>query len=668
MLSPGPNRVRMARVSLPTVIGRVALSVIVLFGLGSLVLAVRTPSLASVAAAAIGPVFFVVPAVGSYVGARRPRNPVGWIFLAAGVALAIWSFAGSYGYAALTRGESLPGAGFFAWLESWLWVWSVPLIAGFGVLLFPDGRLPSRRWRPVLALACLMLAALTFGLAFATDYFDWSKPNPLAAPWGVDSVATVAYQPGLLLMFPVAALTAASLIGRARRAKGADRRMLRLSAVPAAIIAVSYVGCIAFAVAGGNTIFVFGFECIGVVALAVTTAIGVVRYGLFDLRVAINRTAVYGALTLIVVGLYLGVSASAGLVTTGAVSAVVAGALVALAALPLRDLLQRSINRLLYGDRDDPYLAISRLTSRLDAVAETTDVLPAVVRTVGECLRLPYVAVELRGAIAAEHGRIGAGEPYELPLTFQGEPLGRLRCETRRIGEAFSVSDLRLLRELAQHVAVAAREVLLTTDLVRSREQLVHAREEERQRIRRDLHDGLGPSLAGIALGIDSARRSLREDPEQADRELDDLRQAARHSVVEIRRIAHDLRPPALDQLGLIGALRAQVQRVGGSIDTPDELPELSAALEVAAYRIALEALANANRHAHAADCRVRVSIEDGLCVQVEDDGIGVPESYEPGVGLSSIRERAHELGGTLVVERLSPSGTRVLAILPLSG
>jgi signal transduction histidine kinase len=657
----------MARVSsMPTVIGRVALSVIVLFGLGSLVLAVRAPSLASVAAAAIGPVFFVVPAVGAYVGARRPRNPVGWIFLTAGVALAIWSFAGSYGYAALTRGESLPAAGFFAWLESWLWAWSVPLIAGFGVLLFPDGRLPSRRWRPVFALACLMLAALTFGLAFASDYFDWSKPNPLAAPWGLDSVATVVYQPGLLLMFPVAALGSASLIGRARRAKGVDRRMLRLGAIPATIIAVSYVGCIAFAIAGGNTIFVFGFECIGVVALAVTTAIGVVRYGLFDLRVAINRTAVYGALTLIVVGLYLGISASGGLVTTGAVSAVVAGALVALAALPLRDFLQRSINRLLYGDRDDPYLAISRLTTRLDAVAETADVLPAVVRTVGECLRLPYVAVELRGAVAAEHGRIGAGEPYELPLPFQGEPLGRLRCETRRRGEAFSVSDLRLLRELAQHVAVAAREVLLTTDLVRSREQLVHAREEERQRIRRDLHDGLGPSLAGIALGIDSARRSLRDDPEQADRELDDLRQAARHSVVEIRRIAHDLRPPALDQLGLVGALRAQVQRLGGSIETPDELPELSAALEVAAYRIALEALANANRHAQAADCRVRVSIGDGLRVEVEDDGIGVPESYEPGVGLSSIRERARELGGSLVVERLVPRGTRVLAILPL--
>jgi two-component system NarL family sensor kinase len=667
VLPRGSKRDRIALVtSLPQAVGRASLAIIALFDLGALLLAVHSPSLASIAAAAIGPVFFVVPAVGAYVGARRPRNPLGWIFLTAGVALAVWAFAGSYGYAALSRGESLPAAGLFAWLESWLWVWSVPLIAGFGVLLFPDGHLPSRRWRPVLWLACLMLAVLTLGLAFSTEYFDWSRPNPLAAPFGLDVVATNVYGPGLLLMFPVAALTTWSLVGRMRRAQGEDRRVLRAATAPAAMVAVTYIGCIAFAVAGGNTIVVFAFECIGVVGLAVTTAIGVVRYGLFDLRVAVNRTAVYGALTALVIGLYLGVSSAVGLITSGAASAIVAGAAVALAALPLRDLLQRSVNRLLYGDRDDPYLAISRLANRLDAVAETTDVLPAVVRTVGECLRLPYVAVELRGELAAEHGRPGLGETHELPLGFQGEQLGRLLCETRRPGETFAAADIRLLHELSHHVAVAAREVLLTSDLVRSREQLVLAREEERRRIRRDLHDGLGPSLAGIALGIDSARRSLRDDPEQADRELDDLRQAARDSVVEIRRIAHDLRPPALDELGLVGALRAQVQRLGGSIDAPDELPELSAAIEVGAYRIALEALANATRHARASDCRIRLSIDAGLRVEVEDDGVGLPEAYEPGIGMASIHERARELGGSLVVERLVPTGTRVLAILPL--
>jgi two-component system, NarL family, sensor kinase len=411
---------------------------------------------------------------------------------------------------------------------------------------------------------------------------------------------------------------------------------------------------------------VFAFECVAVIALAAGAAIGVVRYGLYDLRVVVNRASVYAALTLIVIALYLGISAAVGLLASDRSSAIAAGALVALAALPLRDRLQQGANRLLYGDRDDPYAAISRLSSRLDAVAETTELLPTVVRTVGESLHLPYVAVELRSEMTAVYGRPGVGVAHSLPLTFQGERIGALQCETRAPGEQFAPGERRLLGELAHHVALAAREVLLTRDLARSREQLVVAREEERRRVRRDLHDGLGPSLAGIALGIDAARRSLRDDPEQADRDLAELRAAAQESVVEIRRIAHDLRSPALDQLGLIGALRAQVERFGSRMEAPDELPLLSAAVETAAYRIALEALANAHRHADAAECRVRLSIADGLRVEVQDDGVGIAEPLEAGLGLTSIRERADELGGSLLVEPLLPRGTRVLAILPL--
>jgi two-component system NarL family sensor kinase len=653
--------------TVPRAVTRAALILIALFDGGSLVLALHRPSVATLAAALLGPLFVVVPVVGAYVAARRPGNPLGWIFLAAGLALAVWCFAGAYGYLAFSEHEALPAAGFVAWLESWVWTWSVPLIAGFGILLFPDGRLPTRRSWAVAALAGLMLACLTFGLACKPEYFDWSRPNPGAAPWGLDSIADAVYGPALALMFPVSTLTALTLLGRTRRAHGDERSLLRLALFPAIGIAISYLGCGIVSSAGGNTIYVFAFECVAVIALAAGAAIGVVRYGLFDLRVVVNRAAVYAALTVIVIALYLGVSAAVGLLASDRPSEIAAGALVALAALPLRDRLQQWANRLLYGDRDDPYAAISRLSSRLDAIAQTTELLPTVVRTVSESLHLPYVAVELRGELTAVYGRPGAGVAHSLPLTFQGECIGALLCETRAPGERFAPADRRLLGELAHHVALAAREVLLTRDLVRSREELVVAREEERRRVRRDLHDGLGPSLAGIALGIDAARRSLRDDPEQADRELAELRTAAQESVVEIRRIAHDLRSPALDQLGLIGALRAQVERFGSRMEAPDDLPILSAAVETAAYRIALEALANAHRHADAGECRVRVSISDGLRVEVEDDGVGFAEPFEAGLGLSSIRERADELGGSLLVEPLLPRGTRVLAILPLS-
>jgi signal transduction histidine kinase len=127
------------------------------------------------------------------------------------------------------------------------------------------------------------------------------------------------------------------------------------------------------------------------------------------------------------------------------------------------------------------------------------------------------------------------------------------------------------------------------------------------------------------------------------------------------------LRPPALDQLGLVGALREQAQRLGGELEAPRDLPPLPAAVEVAAYRIALEALTNAARHAHATGCHVRISLNGGLRVEIEDDGIGLPERYVAGVGLASRRERAGKLGGTLDVRQREPSGTRVLAILPLA-
>jgi signal transduction histidine kinase len=544
-------------------------------------------------------------------------------------------------------------------------VYVVPLVAGLGVLLFPDGRLPGPRWRPVAGLAVLMLAALTVGRAFSSTLDHWTaRPNPLALPWGLAAAAGAIEDLGLLLMFPVAALAALSLV---RRAAAEPAPVLRLANAAATFVALSYLVCLIWSLAGGSTIDVAAFEGLPVVGLAVVTTIGIVRYRLFDLRVAVNRTLVYGTLTLLVVALYLSSSAVVELVVAGGlVSDLLAGSLVAFAALPLRDWLQRSANTLLYGDRDDPYTAISRLTARLDAVAQTADVLPAVARTVSDSLRLPYVAVELRGEITATSGRRGEADLEALPLTFQGEPLGRLLCEPRTAGERFGPADLRLLRDLARHIAVAAHEVRLTRDLLRSREQLIRAREEERRRIRRDLHDGVGPRLAGIALGIDGARRALETDPAAAAQILLDLRQATQESVAEVRRVAYDLSPPALDQLGLLGALREQVQRLGGQLVTAPDLPELPAAVEVAAYRIALEALTNAARHAHAGDYHVRLTINGGLCVEVEDDGIGLPDGYHAGVGITSMRERAGELGGSLQVERRVPAGTRVLATLPL--
>jgi signal transduction histidine kinase len=313
-------------------------------------------------------------------------------------------------------------------------------------------------------------------------------------------------------------------------------------------------------------------------------------------------------------------------------------------------------------------------------------VLPTVVQTVREALRLPYTGVALRqagGSIIAAEAGTPVADPLRLPLVYQGEPVGELLLGPRAPGEGFSPADRRLLDDLAHQAGVAVHAVHLTTDLRRARERLVSAREEERRRLRRDLHDGLGPQLAAQTLKVGSARVLLMHDQQAADRLLAELEDDIQHALADIRRLVYALRPPALDELGLVGALRASaaqyLQRNQGgvvpssanglriSVEAPEVLPPLPAGVEVAIYRIVQEALANVVRHAGARTCRVRVWVDGALHLMVTDDGVGLPPEPRTGVGLASMRERAEELGGTCEVERGPEGGTRVTVVLPLS-
>ncbi len=420
------------------------------------------------------------------------------------------------------------------------------------------------------------------------------------------------------------------------------------------------------------------------VPLAIGAA--VVRYHLFGLDVVINRSLVYGLLTLGVAGIYvLTVGALGTLLQSQGnllVSLVGVGLVAALFA-PLRDRLQLVVNRLMYGERDDPYAVLSQLGQRLEAAFAPDAVLPAIVETVARTLALPYAAIALRRGdeytIAAEYGSRHR-EPLYLPLIHQGETVGQLVVGPRGGEESFTSVDCRLLRDLALQAGIAVHAVRLTAELQsandglrEAREHLVTSREEERRRLRRDLHDGLGPQFAGFTLRLDAARNLLREDPDAADRLLEGLSQNAQGAVSEIRRLVYALRPPALDDLGLAAALRqhaAQYAPTGlhVSIEAPDSLPPLPAAVEVAAYRITQEALANVARHSGAGSCKLRISLDDSaLYLEVEDHGRGLPAERRSGVGLQSMRERAEELGGVCVVESAPSGGTSVRVRLPLS-
>jgi len=485
----------------------------------------------------------------------------------------------------------------------------------------------------------------------------------------------------------------------------ARRQRVRL----VARVALVCGGCLA--VAGPLSIVILGYPLIDrnlltLFVLPVPLAFGfaILRHQLFDIDIIVNRTLVYGALTAIVVGVYvLAVGALSVLLETqgNLVVALLATGLVAIMFQPLRERLQRSVNRLMYGERDDPYAVLSRLGQRLEATLAPDTVLPTIVETIKDALRLPYVAIALKQGdemvLAAESGDKQIRRPGDkqtsgpdqdislspsllvsLSLSYQGEQVGELRLAPRSGEDTFSATDRRLFADLVRQAGIAVHAVRLHTqtlqlaaDLQRSREQLVSAREEERRRIRRDLHDGLGPALAGFTLQIDAAREELVEDIAVADAMLIDLKADVQAAIADIRELVYGLRPPALDELGLVGALRAQVAHYSGptlqvTLDAPQNLPQLPAAVEVAVYRITLEALTNVVRHAEAHTCAIRLALGERLELEIRDDGRGLPEHHLLGVGLHAMRERAAELGGSCMIESHSGVGTCVQASLPV--
>ena len=404
-------------------------------------------------------------------------------------------------------------------------------------------------------------------------------------------------------------------------------------------------------------------------------AVALRRHRLFDIERLANRSLVYVALVAVLGAGYAALVAVlvSGLRLSGTVAAAIAAAAAALALAPLRNAAQRTVNRLMYGDRDDPAGVLARLGTRMQAVMLPNDVLPVVVDTVAQSLRLPYVAIDLAdgmGAfrVAAEQG-VPVGTVHNETLMHHGVAVGRLRVSERGRDDPLEPADLELIHSLAREVGPAVQAVRLHQDLLRSRAEVVALREDERRRLRRDLHDGLGPTLAAIRLKAGLAARQV--PPESAARGLlGEIDTEVTASLADVRRLVEDLRPPALDEIGLVGAVRSRAAALAGQLEIdvvgsepPDPLP---AAIETAAYRIVVEAMTNAVRHSGAAHCTVSILVgEDAVELSVRDDGDGLRPDRTPGVGLRSMRERAAEVGGALLVRSPSEGGTVVSATLP---
>jgi signal transduction histidine kinase len=404
--------------------------------------------------------------------------------------------------------------------------------------------------------------------------------------------------------------------------------------------------------------------------LAAALVAAVLRRRLEGVRVVVHHTVVYAVLGLGVVAVYVvaaGLLSSAGpeLSPFGA-GVVAAGA--ALAVHPLHRRLQRVVDRVMYGDRRDPYAAVSRLAEQAHRAPTTAQALAAVATSVATSLRVPYVRVEAFGH-TGEHGTPPGSERGGVreALVAGDAELGSVVVHPqpgRQLGE----DERALLRELGRHAGVAVDAVRLAGEVAEHHRVVVTAREEERRRLGRELHDGLGPTVAGISMQLGALRPLVHTDPAAVVARLARLEEAAVDALAGIRRVAYELRPPVLDQVGLHQALAQAAESLGVTVHhEPGRHGPLPAAIELAAYRIAVEALTNVARHSGVGAARLSLR-ETGRClvVGVADGGAGLAHDAVPGVGLTVMRERAEEVGGTLSVRPTEGGGTAVTAVLPL--
>ncbi|WP_329001207.1 histidine kinase [Kribbella sp. NBC_00709] len=595
---------------------------------------------------------------GAVIAWHRPSNPIGWLFLADGIGHATTPLAGAIAEFLADRGGSMSAQRVFVTISSAAWPWSIGLFLPLALLLFPTGHLLSPRWRwaavGVIATAPLfVLEMVGSGDPIASDlprgYLEIPSYDALGPLWALTELRNL-----VAILLAVVCLTI-----RYRRADETGRRQL-LWLLLASVIAILFVTPWAFI--AGTPILVL----LAIPLIPIAVAVAIVRYQLLDIRLVISRALTWALLSLVAVSIYaVLVALLDSLIASQVGRSAAVTVFVALIIAPVLPRLQHLVDRALYGDRHDPARVASRVGEQLSAG------LPGVVAAIRSALRLPYAALTVDGQVIAMDGTPGAVVPLE--LSYGGEVVGSLDVGVRSGESGLSSADRSVLGLVAVPLAVAVHATRLSAELQSSREKLISAREEERRRLRRDLHDGLGPTLTGIAFSADAAANLISTDTNQAIDLLSRLRADTRTAIGDIRRLVDDLRPPALDELGLVGALRQRADQMSFRADgsaiqvavSANGLPTLPAALEVAAYRIATEALTNVVRHSRATSAVLALRCGSDLEIEVTDDG--PPNgAWRPGVGLQAMRERAAELGGKFEAGP-TPQGGLVRARFPLT-
>ena len=635
------------------------------------------------------PLGAVMAACSAVLLSRHPGHRVGIVVMAFGL---LWAFDGLleawYGLGitppyGTPPDDLLPGTTFAYWFVARVGAFllmGLPLV----LLLYPTGRLLAGRWRVLglvtvaatvlLPVALLIMPAEVLELGMASPPIDDPDLLSLPIPAAVGFPLLVITR---LITFAAVLPALVLVVVRYRRSSGLERRQLSWLLWAGLVCGILLV--ISLLVPSSGLASAALFAAVAVTTVSVT--IGICAPDRYDVDGLVADTVAWGVVAAVVVTLDLLVVAAVSRLLGDALDQRNATAAVLLLAVllyaPLRNLIWARVRRMIMGRRGDRYQVVSGLAARLESSADVTDQLPALVAAVAESFKLSYVGVEVvqtsGGRLVAEHGR-RPDSITELPIAYSDQTVGRLLLADRGgLRSLLTRADQALLLDVVRQAAIAVRLTTLAEEVQASRERLVLAREDDRRRIRRDLHDGLGPTLGGVGLRLAAATHAIDVDPDRAKDLIATSRADLAAAVQDVRRLVHGLRPPALDDLGLLAAIEQQAEaaRAGGlRVEVePQHVDALPAAVEVAAYRIVAEALTNAARHAQATSVRVRLSAEPGvLVVEVADDGIGISSDRTAGVGLLSLRERTAELGGSTTVTCPPEGGTIVRAVLPLSG
>jgi signal transduction histidine kinase len=638
--------------------------------------------------------------LGGLLVARRPDNPMGWLMLLVSLSQGGIGLADGYADLALSgHAGSLPGGDLAAWVGGWIWAPGFGVLLTVVVLIFPDGRPLTPRWR--YAVWASVAAVTTVSVALAAGF--WGRPGKVILQGnltntGPGSLYSLVFEVGILASGACMLAGIIAIVLRYRRGGIEERHQLKW--VIAGTILLALTAVLSFDFVPLPAIVKWPTESLGAAGFPATIAIAILRYRLYDIDVVISRTLVYGSLAAFITAVYVGIVVGIGtLVGSGGrpniVLSIVATAIVAVAFQPVRERLQKVANRLVYGKRATPYEVLSQFSERVAESYAADDVLPRMARVLADGTGAARADVWLRAgdmlrqaaswpldSAAAEPARVvGDSLPEMLDtnraveVRHQGELLGALTV-TKRKGESLTPVEEKLLADLAAQAGLVLKNVGLTAELMArlddlraSRQRLVAAQDEERRRLERNLHDGAQQNLVALKVKLGLAEMFVDKDPARAKQTLAELKIDTDEALDTLRDLARGIYPPLLADKGLVAALQSQARKATLPVRVAaDGVGRYPQEVEAAVYFCCLEALQNIQKYARASNARVQLWERDcALSFEVADDGKGFDAATASrGAGLTNMTDRLDALGGSIDLDSKPGLGTRLSGSLPI--